>query len=102
MSKRDARKAIEVRLPNRLRLDLVASTKAHVPLSYLMRQMLRRAMATEATLGDPVQPGNARPVLVQLSEAERAALDAYSAKAGITRESALLTVVCAVLATEQG
>lgn len=42
MSKRDARKAIEVRLPNRLRLDLVASTKAHVPLRIKTDEMVRK------------------------------------------------------------
>lgn len=102
MSKRDARKALDVRLPDRLRVALVASTNAHLPLSYLMRQMLRRAMASKTTLGDPVQPGTARPILVQLSDEERAAVDAYSAKAGITRECALLTAVWTILHAEKG
>lgn len=97
MSRRDPRKALEVRLPNALRRQLVATTNAHLPLGYLARQILRRAIAENPALTDPVSPGTSRPILVQLSVPERAAVETAARHMGATPEVALLTLIFSAL-----
>lgn len=97
MSRRDARKAMEVHLPEDLRKRLVVSTKEHLPLAYLTRQALRRALDSGAGWGEDVLPSSNRPILVQLTTEERARLDFWIEKKGVAAEVAILSLVATVV-----
>lgn len=97
MSRHDPRKGLEVRLPDALRLRLVASTDAHLPLSYLTRQVLRDALARGLTMGAHPAPGTARPILLQLSPDERRDLHRLAKAQAVTAEVAVLGLLDAAL-----
>lgn len=96
MSRRDARKALELRLPEELRKRLVRISDQHLPLAYLARQALRRALDRGAGWQRVVQPGEARPILLQLSTEERARLDAWL-KDDLPEEVVILSLISEVV-----
>lgn len=97
MSRKDARKGLEVRLPESLRLGLVASTDAHLPLSYLARQVLRVGLSQGVASTSAILPGTARPIFVQLSPVERIQLEEQAVASGVSVEVALLRLLDTVL-----
>jgi hypothetical protein len=97
MSRRDARKATEVHLPDGLRKRLVVSTEQHLPLAYLARQALRRALDAGQGWAEEVSPGSNRPILVQLSTEERARLDVWMKRSGVSEEVAVLSLISTVV-----
>lgn len=93
MSRRDARKALELHLPDALRKRLVATTEQRLPLAYLVRQALRRAMDEGVTWDTDVAPGVDRPILLQLSTEERARLEMWTKARGVSDEVAILSLI---------
>ena len=100
MSRRDGRKALVLGLPESLRKALVTQSEAHVPLAYLVRQTLRRALDAGLGWTDTVLPGDRRPILVQLSCEERARLDMWTESRDVTEEEAILSLITKLLAEE--
>lgn len=97
MSRHDPRKALTICLPDALRLRLVASTNAHLPLSYLTRQTLREALARKLPISTVVSPGSARPILLQLSTQERSGLEQRIEAADLPAETVVLSLLNAAL-----
>lgn len=97
MSRRDPRKALVVGLPDPLRKVLVRQTDAHVPLAYLVRQTLRRALDSGEGWTTTVPPGPKRPILVQLSCEERARLEMWTSDKNVSEEEAVLSLIAAFL-----
>ncbi|MFY0622283.1 MAG: hypothetical protein JXQ89_11365 [Pelagimonas sp.] len=97
MSKRDVRKALTLRLPDELRLRLVKLSTETLPLAYLMRQALIRAFRDEVEISELVEPGTARPILLQLSQSERKLLAKRVGDRVITDEVAVLSLISAVV-----
>lgn len=93
MSRRDARKAVVLGLPEPLRKALVRQSVAHVPLAYLVRQTLRRAMDAGVGWEETVTQGDRRPILVQLSCEERARLEMWITSKQVTEEEAILSLI---------
>ncbi|MCT4558226.1 MAG: hypothetical protein N4A61_09220 [Pelagimonas sp.] len=93
MSRRDARKAISLHLPDELRKRIVETSTAHLPLAYLVRQTLRQAMDAGTGWEVEVAPGYARPILVQLSTEELARLAMWTAKHEVSDEVAILSLI---------
>lgn len=100
MSRRDPRKALVLGLPEPLRKVLVRQSEAHVPLAYLVRQTLRRALDAGLGWDKIVSPGDRRPILVQLSCEERARLDMWISSKQVTEEEAILSLIAALLEDE--
>lgn len=97
MSRRDARKALLLGLPESLRKALVTQSEAHVPLAYLVRQTLRRALDAGLGWEETVPPGDRRPILVQLSCEERARLEMWVVSRQVSEEEAVLSLISAFL-----
>ena len=97
MSKRDVRKALTLRLPDELRLRLVKLSTETLPLAYLMRQALIRAFRDEVEIDEIIEPGTARPILLQLSQSERKLLAKRVGDRVITDEVAVLSLISAVV-----
>lgn len=97
MSKRDVRKALTLRLPDELRLRLVKLSTETLPLAYLMRQALIRAFRDEVEIVEIIEPGTARPILLQLSQSERKLLAKRVGDRVITDEVAVLSLISAVV-----
>lgn len=94
MSRRDARKALSLRLPEALRKELVKTTRdAHLPLAYLVRQVLRQALDGGLGWDDEVSPGTARPILLQLSVEDQARLEMRTGGKPVSTEVAVLSLV---------
>lgn len=93
MSRHDPRKGLPVHLPDGLRIRLVASTDAFLPLSYLARQVLRKALEQGAVPATAVQPGKARPILLQLSATERGRLTKVAETAELSLEVTVLSLL---------
>lgn len=100
MSRRDPRKALVLGLPEPLRKVLVRQSTAHVPLAYLVRQTLRRALDAGTGWTKTVSSGDRRPILVQLNCEERARLDMWIGSRDVTEEEAVLTLITAFLSDE--
>lgn len=100
MSRRDARKALILGLPEPLRKALVLQSEAHVPLAYLVRQTLRRALDAGLGWDREVGPGDRRPILVQLSCEERARLEMWISSKNVSEEVAVLSLITALLEEE--
>ncbi|WP_323766945.1 hypothetical protein [Antarctobacter sp.] len=100
MSRRDPRKALVLGLPESLRKGLVRQSNAHVPLAYLVRQTLRRALDAGTRWTKTVPPGDRRPILVQLSCEERARLEMWIGSRKVSEEEAVLTLITAFLESE--
>ncbi|SMX38926.1 hypothetical protein [Maliponia aquimaris] len=100
MSRRDARKAVVLGLPEALRKELVRQSEAHVPLAYLVRQTLRRAMDAGLDWAETVSQGDRRPILVQLSCEERARLEMWVTAKQVTEEEAILSLIDGYLKQE--
>lgn len=97
MSKRDARKALSIRLPDELRLRLVKLSTETLPLAYLTRQALIRAFRQGLKVQAPVAPGDLRPILLQLSCKEREQLATAMGTELITEEEAVLSLISQVI-----
>ena len=97
MSRRDGRKALELHLPDDLRKRLVASSEQHLPLAYLARQALRRALDMGDGWEQPVEPARNRPILLQLSTEERARLEMWTSTTGVDDEEAVLSLIDGVV-----
>lgn len=102
MSRRDARKALVLGLPEPLRKALVRQSGAHVPLAYLVRQTLRRALDAGIGWDKTVTSSDRRPFLVQLSCEERARLEMWTSSRKVTEEEAVLSLISALLEEEAG
>lgn len=100
MSRRDARKALVLGLPEPLRKALVRQSVAHVPLAYLVRQTLRRALDAGIGWEKTVSSGDRRPILVQLSCEERARLEMWISSRKASEEEAVLSLISALLDEE--
>ena len=100
MSRRDARKAVNLALPEPLRKALVQQSEAHVPLAYLVRQTLRRALDTGLGWQEPVGPGDRRPILLQLNCEERARLEMWTSAKQVSEETAVLSLIATLLEEE--
>ena len=96
MSRRDRRKAMELRLPDDLRLRLVATTDQHLPLAYLARQALRQAFEQGRGWETAIQPGASRPILLQLTTEEQAQLARWADQAD-SLEIAILSLISSVV-----
>jgi hypothetical protein len=100
MSRRDARKALVIGLPENLRKSLVTQSHAHLSLAYLVRQALRRAMDAGLGWTETVSPSDRRPILVQLSCEERARLEMWIKSKDVSEEEAVLSLIAVKLAEE--
>ncbi len=97
MSRHDARRALQLRLPDDLRRALVARVPDRRPLPGLVRAALCRALMTPPRSIVIVAPGQVRPLLLQLAPPERAALEAEAARRGLDPEVAAISLVAATL-----
>lgn len=98
MSRRDPRKALMLSLPDPLRRSLVEmSGQARLPLAYLTRNALRQALDAGLGWDRDVQPGTARPILLQLSPDERARLDMWLGSRDVSAEVAVLSLIARYL-----
>ena len=97
MSRRDRRKALELHLPEDLRKRLVRMSDQHLPLAYLARQALRRALDGGQGWDRDVAPGEARPILLQLTTEERARLALWTAERDVPDEVAVLSLIGSVV-----
>ena len=97
MSRRDARKALTIRLPEDLRRALVARSADHRSLAFLLRgavvAALREAPERVAGRGH----GTARSILLQLAPEERRALDALALRSGLGPEETAIALACGVI-----
>ncbi len=100
MSRRDARKALNLALPEPLRRALVQQSSAHVPLAYLVRQTLRRALDAGLGWQQVVGPGDRRPILLQLNCEERARLEMWIDAKKVSEETAVLSLIATLLEEE--
>lgn len=100
MSRRDARKAVVLGLPEAMRKVLVRQSEAHLPLAYLVRQTLRRALDAGLGWSETVSQGDRRPILVQLSCEERARLEMWVTSKQVTEEEAILSLIDTFLKEE--
>lgn len=101
MSRRDPRKALTLAIPEPMRNALVRTTIAHLPLAYLLRQTLRRALDSGLGWDEPVKPGGTRAILLQLSVEEQARLDMWLTTRDVPADVAILSLVQRYL-EEQG
>ncbi|MBP0482712.1 hypothetical protein [Sagittula salina] len=97
MSRRDGRKAVELCLPEDLRRRLVRTSEQHLPLAYLVRQALRRALDAGTGWQTDVLPGDARPILLQLSAEELARLEMHIRDHDVPAEVAVLSLISQVV-----
>ncbi|WP_425073231.1 hypothetical protein [Sagittula sp. S175] len=88
---------MELRLPDELRKRLVKTSQQHLPLAYLARQALRRALDTGEGWQTEVAPGGDRPILLQLSTEELARLEMWIASKDVPPETAVLSLISAVV-----
>ncbi|WP_121629268.1 hypothetical protein [Tropicibacter alexandrii] len=95
MSRRDGRKYIELRLPEPLRRQLEATTREKVPLAYLVRQALRRAMDLGLDWDTPFDARDGTLISLQLSTEERARLERWTKAHDVSEEVAVLSLVSA-------
>lgn len=94
MSRHDPRKALPVRLPQPLRQALIAMTPEWRPLPHLLRRALQQGLKS-GQVGTRPRPGSARPVLLQLSAKDRAALRSFAQAHDLTEEEAVLALATA-------
>lgn len=87
---------MELRLPDDLRLRLVATTDQHLPLAYLARQALRQAFERGHGWETAIQPGDSRPILLQLTTEEQAQLARWADQAD-SQEVAILSLIATVV-----
>lgn len=97
MSRRDPRKALTLRLTEPLRRALVRTSTAHLPLPYLVRQTLRRALAEDAPLTQQMAPGPLRPILLQLTADERSRIETLAKACGLSEEETVLSLLASRL-----
>lgn len=99
MSRKDARKAVEVRVPIALRrrIEAVTAGPRRLPFAAKLRSVLRRALAAGVA---PVAlaPGDNRATLLQLSEVDLGLIDGL----GVDREATILGLLAALLAEGDG
>ena len=88
---------MELHLPDDLRKRLVATSEQHLPLAYLTRQALRRALDAGEGWAEPIIPATNRPILLQLSTEERARLNIWISKTGVDEEVAVLSLIDTVV-----
>lgn len=93
MSRRDPRKALTLAIPEPMRKALVRTTAAHLPLAYLLRQSLRRALDAGLGWDEAVHPGGTRAILLQLSPEEQARLEMWLDARSVAPEVAILSLV---------
>ncbi|MEN9060526.1 hypothetical protein [Ponticoccus litoralis] len=93
MSRRDPRKALALAIPGPMRQALVRTTAAHLPLAYLLRQSLRRALDAGRGWETTVEPGGTRAILLQLSPEEQARLDMWRTARDVPADVAILSLV---------
>ena len=96
MSRHDGRKAIAVRLPEALRLALIAQTPDWRPLPSLLRGAVLRGL-TSPNLAKPLAPATCRPILLQLSRAERQTVAQLGVKLGRSEEEVVLVLAAEAL-----
>jgi hypothetical protein len=99
MSRKDARKALEVRVPIALRRRIEAAMAGprRVPFAAKVRSMLRRALVSGASPA-AMPPGDNRATLLQLSEADLSLIEGL----GGEPEDTVLGLLAAVLAEGNG
>ena len=99
MSRKDGRKALEVRVPIALRRQIEAATAGprRVPFAVKVRSVLRRALVSGVS-PVTVLPGDNRATLLQLSEADLNLIEGL----GGEREATILGLLAAHLAAGNG
>ncbi|CUH78655.1 hypothetical protein [Tropicibacter naphthalenivorans] len=97
MSRRDAKKMMDLHLPDTLRKRLIATSGEALPLAYLVRQALRRAMDSSTGWEEDVTPAAGPPVQLQLTTEERARLDMWTTQRSVTPEVAILSLISATV-----
>jgi hypothetical protein len=100
MSRRDARKTLMLAVPEPMRVALLRTAPCQLPLAYLLRQGLRRALDAGLGWQQPVQPAGHRVVRLQLSAEEQARLALWDAARGVAPEVAVLSLVQRLLQEE--
>lgn len=95
MSRRDGKKYIELRLPESLRKQLEATTREKVPLAYLVRQALRRAMDQGLDWETPFDARDGVLISLQLSTEERARLERWTRAHDVPEDVAVLSLIAA-------
>lgn len=96
MSRRDSRKALVVALPPSLRRALRARARPGDGLAATARRLLRAADLAPVVPVD-LPRGAGRPLILQLSKAERARLDALASRLAIPEADALCYALVAQL-----
>lgn len=101
MSRKDPRKALTIRLPDHMRRALIGQGPDWRPLPGLMRRALMNGLNARATakkFGLTVcQPGDMRPILLQLSHRERRLLQNVSEAEATNLETTALMLIHAGL-----
>ncbi len=92
MSRRDARKAIAIRLPEELRRALVRRSADRRPLAFLLRGAVVAALCNAPGRVAGRGRGTARPILLQLAETERRALEAIARDSGLGPEETAIAL----------
>ena len=97
MSCHNLRKGLTISVPDGLRRQLIAMSPANLPLGYLLRQSLLKALKSNLDWSEDVATGNSDPLLIPLSLDERMQLSERINGRNVSEEVAVLSLVTAVL-----
>ncbi|MGH1413893.1 MAG: hypothetical protein ACRBB0_10375 [Pelagimonas sp.] len=97
MSCHNLRKGLMVSVPDGMRKQLLAISPANLPMGYLVRQSLLKALKDDVDWVDEVATGSSEPLLIPLSLEERMQLSERIAGRETTEQVAVLSLVAVVL-----
>ena len=94
MSRKDTRKAIQICLPNELRLRLVGQGRDWRPLPALMRTAIMSGLSDPAHgAAEPVSAPATRPVSLQLARRELQRVQSFAILRGVNIKTAALILI---------
>lgn len=97
MSCHNLRKGLSVSVPDGLRKQLLDMSPANLPMAYLVRQSLLKALAEGLDWTTDVATGSSEPLQIPLSLEERMQLSERIAGRNVSEEVAALSLVDAAL-----
>ncbi|WP_299925415.1 hypothetical protein [uncultured Pelagimonas sp.] len=97
MSCHNLRKGLMVSVPDGMRRQLLAISPANLPMGYLVRQSLLKALKEDLDWVDEVATGSSEPLLIPLSLDERMQLSERINGRDTSEQVAVLSLVAVVL-----
>ena len=101
MSCHNLRKGLMVSVPDGMRKQLLALSPANLPMAYLVRQSLLKALQQDIDWTVDTPTGSSEPLLIPLSLDERMLLSERINGRDVSEEVAALSLVTALLAAQR-